>query len=740
MRLDLICRYIIIAVSALIDDFQVDRNLDLCNTIISTASTLLIMSYQVRQKLQKEPPVSNALQPTLRQPLSLQQVSILCVISNLESFPPDILALLPLKFRRDLLLFLPPADIFQLEQTSVVDGIDMENEIWREVYERYDYEVARTAHINPDKPDLRAFYLRHRHDVSRFPKAVESRKHIVSSSAPLTWKASFLSCIFAFLLHMRPFQVSTDLTNFCRIYSSSAGERNYIVFLQLLFCTQFFTLKQIKSLRGFPLKAFGVTIHLSRYRQFFFPKNEPFQIPHWIHFLLVKCHLEAPCSMIIDEQYFSWDETDMTDGSQNVVIFQNFCRKVKDVKLHLHCKYPPKGVPIPQIDAAIRKLLQLFVIILSYHQSGVPQLESVDIDECVATFRADSVKCHGRDNYMFNSMLQKLFLHPVLSIQDLPSIIHQFRTLKHVCIHGFNTEIEMSTISSLLVILQNQPLETFLVCGPHIVGDEIQQAHLQQALWSTFSSPISSTCTSITLNKISKLPLLLLLWLVQKFLYSPSNGPQTLTLTDCEIDYSIDPDENNLKCTPPSSCLALPHKSLHISQLNVKPALIKALSCLPSLVLDSLQFSSYWKDEVKPGPMDLLDAFFNTDSICKIKCLLYRFRRGYRYRYVSKPQDSEQIVHMFTIAQKLPETAVTLECETTLHYMQDLFVCVHTAWKNSGGKMLDNLLIRFDKTDPFCKTHFQSLLESAISTHSINTIATTVEVSVAKQVCYSSVR
>ena len=724
-----------VAVRTLIDNFQEDKNLKLCITIISTAGTLLIMSYQVRRKLQvtQEPPVSGALQ----QPLSLQQASILCVISNLESFPPDILALLPLKFRHDLLLLLPPADVFQLEQTSVVDGIDMENEIWKVVYERYDYEVARTAHIDPDKPDLRKFYLWHKGDVSRFPKAVESRKKVVSSFAPFTWKASFLSCIFAFLLHMRPFQINTDLTNFCKIYSSSTAERNYIVFLQLLFCTQFFIFKQIKSLGGFPLKVFGVTIHLSRYRQFFFPKNEPFQVPHWIHFLLVKCHLEAPCSITVDEQYFSWDEADMANESHNVVIFQNFCRKIKDVKLHLHCEYPPKGVPIPQIGAAIHKLLQLFVTILSCHQCGVPQLESVDIDERVATFRADSVKRHGRDNHMFNNMLQKLFLHPVLSIQDLPSIIHKFRILKHVRICGFNTEIEMSTICSLLVILQNQPLETFLVSGPHIVGNEVQHAHLQQALWTNFSSPVSPTCTSITLNRIDELPLSFLLWLIQKFLYSPSNGPQTLTLAGCKINYSIVPDENNLNCTPASSCLALPHKSLHISQLNVKPALIKALSDLPSVVLDSLQFSSCWKDKVKPGPVDLLDAFFNTDSTCKIKCLLYQFKRG--FCYVVKPQDSQQIVNIFTIAQKLPETAVTLECETTLWYMQDLFDCLHTAWKNSGGKTLDNLLIRFDKTDPYCKPHFQSLLESAVSTHSINMIAKTVEVSVERQICYSNV-
>ena len=91
-----------------------------------------------RFRLRVVPLVSDALQPTIQQPqqsfspqqlLSLQQTSILYVISNLERFPPDMLALLPLRFRRELLLILPPADIFQLEPTSVVNGIDMENEI-----------------------------------------------------------------------------------------------------------------------------------------------------------------------------------------------------------------------------------------------------------------------------------------------------------------------------------------------------------------------------------------------------------------------------------------------------------------------------------------------------------------------------------------------------------------------------------------------------------------------------------
>ena len=208
----------------------------------------------------QEPQVSNALQPTLQQSLSLQQASILYVISNLERFPPDMLALLPLKFRRDLLRMLPPADVFKLEQTSVVDGIDMENEIWKVVYERYDYEVARIAHIDTDEP-------RYSHGM-QLPKAVESRKGVVSSSAPLTWKAGFLSCIFAFLLHMRPLQVNTGYANIRQIYSSSTGERNYT----LCFCSYSSVLScmfTLSSLRGFPLQEFGITLHLSRYHQFF---------------------------------------------------------------------------------------------------------------------------------------------------------------------------------------------------------------------------------------------------------------------------------------------------------------------------------------------------------------------------------------------------------------------------------------------------------------------------------------
>ena len=62
-------------------------------------------------------------------PLSLQQQCFVHLITNLEEFSPDILALLPLRVRRELFLRLPAADICYLEQTAVADGVDMDA-IW----------------------------------------------------------------------------------------------------------------------------------------------------------------------------------------------------------------------------------------------------------------------------------------------------------------------------------------------------------------------------------------------------------------------------------------------------------------------------------------------------------------------------------------------------------------------------------------------------------------------------------
>ena len=53
------------------------------------------------------------------------------ILFNLELFPVDYLALLPTRMREKLLFQLPVADICRLEETAVVEGVDM-NLVWKE--------------------------------------------------------------------------------------------------------------------------------------------------------------------------------------------------------------------------------------------------------------------------------------------------------------------------------------------------------------------------------------------------------------------------------------------------------------------------------------------------------------------------------------------------------------------------------------------------------------------------------
>ena len=68
-------------------------------------------------------------------PMSLEGQCYLYLILHLEKFLPEEISLLPLRERQRLLVNLPAADVCQLEETSVVEGMCM-NEIWKEIGQR----------------------------------------------------------------------------------------------------------------------------------------------------------------------------------------------------------------------------------------------------------------------------------------------------------------------------------------------------------------------------------------------------------------------------------------------------------------------------------------------------------------------------------------------------------------------------------------------------------------------------
>ena len=63
-------------------------------------------------------------------PLSLEDSCLAWLISDLEHYPPESLALLPLRLRYRLLANLPVLDLCKFEDNPVAVGVDLDN-IWK---------------------------------------------------------------------------------------------------------------------------------------------------------------------------------------------------------------------------------------------------------------------------------------------------------------------------------------------------------------------------------------------------------------------------------------------------------------------------------------------------------------------------------------------------------------------------------------------------------------------------------
>ena len=64
--------------------------------------------------------------------LNLQKIVCLNILVNLQNYSSDILALLPVKIRHELILNVPVHEIWRLEQSKFVDGIDMKA-VWETI-------------------------------------------------------------------------------------------------------------------------------------------------------------------------------------------------------------------------------------------------------------------------------------------------------------------------------------------------------------------------------------------------------------------------------------------------------------------------------------------------------------------------------------------------------------------------------------------------------------------------------
>lgn len=151
---------------------------------------------------------------------------------------------------------------------------------------------------------------------------------------------------------MLPFQVNTDLQVQSkrnkikpnRLYYLSTEwpdleARNYVLFLQLLFCNQFFELEELINVNSFPLHVPGsgseVTLYPFRYSHFF---SKLIPLTKWVEFLINTCHMQ-PHVISIDLSQLSFNDATMMDGSANALFRQFFsCAVTLKISLFMEPK------------------------------------------------------------------------------------------------------------------------------------------------------------------------------------------------------------------------------------------------------------------------------------------------------------------------------------------------------------------------------------------------------------------
>ena len=116
--------------------------------------------------------------------LTLEEMCYLYLVSNLDYFPDDLLALLPFTLRKCLLRWLPAVDLDRLQRTPVSSGIDT-TPVWKSLYTIfYPYMINVNRHEKQDSDFYRQAILDEATD-----QALEPYSYNEDSSVPL-WSST----------------------------------------------------------------------------------------------------------------------------------------------------------------------------------------------------------------------------------------------------------------------------------------------------------------------------------------------------------------------------------------------------------------------------------------------------------------------------------------------------------------------------------------------------------------------
>ena len=529
-----------------------------------------------------------------KEPLALQQVCFVHVIHHLEDFPPNCLALLPQRIRRELLLCLPAADLCPIERTAVVEGIEM-NEIWGGLCER----------LSPGRPGGAARRLLEPLIV-KLQHAAPAMWKQLSDPLCTVWKELFAIITCSLLLHISPVCIAdyfkpVSFRQRLRLHRVVSGD--FLSLLQYLFCSAYLSAKHIRTYGGLSLVVCGQVIRPKRFAEYL-DKCDSMKL---MRYVIERCRLYPKCLFIncISSARSSLFR-ELRVNEENMQTLRKLLCEVRQVEFVIRTGF----------RMYLRAQEHIYLMIESVLSSQNPQLESLTIQAREAVVPLTFKPSCGT--------LVKGILTDIASLfVDLPrktdtasppcpkSSIVPYHGLKKLNISTTGiwkpggSSADATASEYFIRIAQSQT--------------KLESLHISRWwVWSEKSAPpmdFNSLCSLFFHSNLSylhfhelDLPAAFVQGLIRTFLYVSSTSHRELILHSVWMydepisDDQLVPYRDNTVPNPEDEYSGLEHKTLRLVSMYISNPFITWLStlkfvCLKELELTDLQYDS----DMKPG-------------------------------------------------------------------------------------------------------------------------------------------
>ena len=318
-------------------------------------------------------------------PLALEDCCLAWLVSDLEHYPPELLALLPLRLRYRLLANVPVLDLCQLEHTSVAEGVDLES-IWELRCSPWGEEGAalkqRTTTLvgNIDLSSL-SWRERYLHAVANtiLNNSLEHREKFLCRSGSEIWRyradSQYYRVVADWLISLKVYQFLNEGGDLQSSYDWQNLASSFLFFK----AESGYSYDRLTPPRYVPYKSGSSTR----------PSDEEL-----ITLLLRNCHFKPKCLLVMSERYRN-TVSELLLQHEACGILKEFLNEVEELQLYAPDKLP--NLPVVLFQSMFSgtspcKLRTLQVFLQHTLSSGLSEQDMKEFQESMVRIIADVIK------------------------------------------------------------------------------------------------------------------------------------------------------------------------------------------------------------------------------------------------------------------------------------------------------------------------------------------------------------